>query len=977
MATVYLAHDLKHDRDVAIKVLRPELAAALGSERFLSEIRTTAGLQHPHILPLFDSGSARAAAESPDHPGAEFLYYVMPYVAGESLRDRLRREKQLPLEDALQITREVADALEYAHGHHVIHRDIKPENILLESGHAVVADFGIAKAITEAGGVKLTETGLAVGTPAYMSPEQAAGSQDLDARSDVYSLGCVLYEMLVGEPPYTGPSAQAILARKLSEPLPRISVVRETVPPGVEAALTRALARVPADRFRTAAEFVEALNKPATAVPPAGRARHRPLPVAAAALLLTALAGIGLVVRDRKRTIMPEASVIAVLPFAPIAPDSELTHLGYDLAGVVSASLDGIADLRTVDRLTVLALASGRDRPIDLREGTALGRRLGASSVVYGTLARDGGAVRLDLRLYGSDSGAPLADPIVVAAPADSITVLSDSVTRILLTQIWRRAEPPTPSGEAALRTRSVPALRAFLRGERAMVAAHWREATDAYREAMQADSTFWLAYQRYAYAGGWGGGIVVDSTIRAAYRTHRSELPEADRLFIEAGMAHGLSQQVARFREATLRFPDNWFLWMDLGDTYLHEGSWVGTTRAEAQEALEHAVELNPRLVPAWDHLAWMYLQRRDTAGAVRAYSRLLELRAEPLDLGNWKGADYLLQFRLLLQLARNDGAAPGALMDSVAEDYARHDRAGTLTPDMYGYMPAQIQLELAARRLPGSATGPTAWWYLSSDWAMRGAWDSALVALERSPGTSGIERWLGGPGLMRYRMAVTAAWLGALPANEALRRREAAVAAVRNLPVDRRAEVAWLDGMLAFSQRDTSGFTRARAALSGLRGVDSAWIASLNGFALALRGETDAAGDSLAALEWRRADYPGRSQRSHPGAALAALNRVAAARWLVAAADSVQAIRLLRWFEGYDVWGATSDADWNVGSLALAERARIEEGRGAAADAREDYERFLRTYDRPPPPHRQLVQDAKAALRRLTGLQEEAGAP
>src|SRR5213594_3511130 len=203
MATVYLARDLRHGRPVAIKVLRPELAAALGPERFLREIETAAGLNHPHILPLHDSGEA-----------AGWLYYVMPLVEGESLRSRLDRERQLPLADALQIAREAADALSYAHCHNVVHRDIKPENILLSSGHALVADFGIARAITAAGGERLTQTGVTVGTPGYMSPEQASGERDLDGRSDVYSLACVLYEMLAGNPPFLGTSARAILARQ-------------------------------------------------------------------------------------------------------------------------------------------------------------------------------------------------------------------------------------------------------------------------------------------------------------------------------------------------------------------------------------------------------------------------------------------------------------------------------------------------------------------------------------------------------------------------------------------------------------------------------------------------------------------------------------------------------------------------------------------------------------------------------------------
>ena len=249
MGVVFLATDLKHGRNVALKVLRPELSQSIGADRFLREIRITAQLNHPNILTLIDSGSA-----------GDFMYYVLPYVDGESLRDRLTREKELPVDEALRITRETADALAYAHEHGVVHRDIKPENILFEAGHAVVADFGIAQAVSEAAGGKLTESGLIVGTPAYMSPEQAMGSGKVDARSDIYSLACMLYEMLAGAPPYSGPTPQAILARKSMEPVPGLRIVRDTVPPEVEAAIVRALAKTPADRFASARDFARALS---------------------------------------------------------------------------------------------------------------------------------------------------------------------------------------------------------------------------------------------------------------------------------------------------------------------------------------------------------------------------------------------------------------------------------------------------------------------------------------------------------------------------------------------------------------------------------------------------------------------------------------------------------------------------------------------------------------------------------------------
>jgi eukaryotic-like serine/threonine-protein kinase len=291
MATVYLAHDLRHQRKVALKVLRPELSAILGGERFLHEIRTTANLQHPHILPLHDSGEADG-----------IVYYVMPFVEGESLRARLSREKQLPVDDAVRIAREVADALDYAHRQGIVHRDIKPENILLHDGRAQVADFGIALAVSSAGGgTRMTETGMSLGTPHYMSPEQAMGEREISARSDIYALGCVLYEMLAGEPPFTGPTAQAIIARVVTEEPRSLVLQRRTVPPHIEAVVRRALEKLPADRFASAAQFAAALTSTefASAVPspaaPHARARQRqPRILSSRAAPLTLLALLAL-----------------------------------------------------------------------------------------------------------------------------------------------------------------------------------------------------------------------------------------------------------------------------------------------------------------------------------------------------------------------------------------------------------------------------------------------------------------------------------------------------------------------------------------------------------------------------------------------------------------------------------------------------------------------------------------------------------
>jgi tRNA A-37 threonylcarbamoyl transferase component Bud32 len=296
MATVYLAYDLKHDREVAIKVLRPELAAVLGPERFLAEIKITARLDHPHILTLIDSGASDG-----------FLYYVLPFVRGESLRDKLNREKQLGLDETLTITRQVASALDYAHHHGVVHRDIKPENILLHEGEAVLTDFGIALAVKEAGGNRLTETGISLGTPQYMSPEQATGDRRPDARSDAYSLAAVLYEMLAGEPPHTGPTVQAVIAKLLTERPTGLRVVRNTVPEGIDAAVAKALAKVPADRFPSAGEFVRALSGAVAPGSPSAPSRIRPLlPASVVGAVVLAVVTWALLHRSTTRVVQPD-----------------------------------------------------------------------------------------------------------------------------------------------------------------------------------------------------------------------------------------------------------------------------------------------------------------------------------------------------------------------------------------------------------------------------------------------------------------------------------------------------------------------------------------------------------------------------------------------------------------------------------------------------------------------------------------------
>ena len=355
MAIVFLAQDQKHHRQVAIKVLKPELAAALGRDRFLREIETAAGLNHPHILPLHDSGEADG-----------FLYYVIPYIEGESLRDRLDRERQLPLDDALQIAREIADALSYAHTHNILHRDIKPGNILLSAGHSLVTDFGIARAITAPGGGQLTEVGTLVGTPAYMSPEQVDGSQYIDGRADIYSLGCVLFEMLVGEPPFRGSSLTAVIANRLSSPLPSPRAFRQLVPEAVDAAVRKAMADLPADRFATAAQFAEALDTPR----PSG-----PTPVA-----------------------VPDRS-IAVLPFKNQSSDPESEYFSDGIAEEIINALAQLPGLQVAARTSSFAF---KGKSADIAE---VGAKLKVATVLDGSVRKAGNRVRITAQLVNVSDG--------------------------------------------------------------------------------------------------------------------------------------------------------------------------------------------------------------------------------------------------------------------------------------------------------------------------------------------------------------------------------------------------------------------------------------------------------------------------------------------------------------------------------------------------------------------------------------------
>jgi serine/threonine-protein kinase len=667
MATVFLARDLKHDRSVALKVLHAEVAATLGSERFEREIKTAARLQHPHILSVHDSGAIPASEVGP-----ALLWFTMPFVEGETLRDRLTRERQLPVEDAVRIAREIAEALHYAHRHDVVHRDIKPENILLTADHALVADFGIARALGGGGEHRLTETGLAVGTPAYMSPEQASGEREVDARSDLYSLGCVLYEMLTGEVPFSGATPQAIMAKRFTGDVPAIRRVRPSVPEGLEQTVQRALASVPADRFATAGDLARALAPGMTTspgvtpvsvpgpIPTLGRTAapfaRRPL---FTVLLLGVALGGGLLFAWSRRSSGGESGArrIAVLPFDNLGPADQ------------EYFADGITDevrgkLTALHGLEVLARGSSSQYRRSTKTPRQIGQELGVQYLLTGTVrwepGPDGrGRVKVSPELIQVSTGsakwqepfdAPLTDVFQVQADiagrvANALNLALGEGAREQL------AEQPTSSEEA---------YNYYLRGrsyeERARLNVEPQSmniAEDMYRKAIGLDSSFALAWARLSgvelYLAGRDATTAAERGKRARQAVDRAlalrpTLAEGHvaRGNILSEIDHDRASAMKEYSAALVREPNNAELLVAV--------AWNQAWRGQADSAvasIQRAVTLDPRsaegMLDYGDLLYW----RRRYAAADTIFDRAIALAPDQYhayfdkanNLIDWKG--------------------------------------------------------------------------------------------------------------------------------------------------------------------------------------------------------------------------------------------------------------------------------------------------------------------------------------------------
>jgi serine/threonine-protein kinase len=641
MAIVYLATDRRHHRQVAIKVLRPEIARCLGADRFLREIGIVSRLTHPHILPLLDSGGSD-----------ELLWYIMPYVEGDTLRLLLQRERRLPIEQVLQIAADLASALSWAHTHDIVHRDIKPENILLEGGQAVIADFGLARAVRIAAGEELTDSGLVLGTPSYMSPEQAQPGEVIDGRSDIYSLGCTIYEMLAGQPPFSGPDAQSIIVQHLGCPAPSLRVLRPTVPAWLDELVMTALAKTPADRFASAAQFSTALSAGAERSTSSAGVRQTSAVVigtswkrrgivlkSVAVLVLIALLALGSRLFRSEEPTALDSNLVAIAPFDVIG-----TGLGVWREGVMdllSRNLDGAGPLRAVLPAVVLRHWSQMGH---LASPQQLGRRTGASLSIAGSVVASGpDSVVLSANIIDLSAKETLGE-VRVAGTASRLDLAVDSLTIALLDAIGR-TRPIGAVQLASIHSASLPALKAYLQGEQYFRRAAWDSATGYFERAAELDPLFALAFHRIFESRGFptpGIDSVIWTYALRAGALNRG-LPARESLLIAAdsilapisiGSAtdsmtpHSVGRALATLQTAARQFPNDPEVWYQLGKARNRFGWLVGVKPEQAVEPLNRAVGLDSAFAPAYVELLQVAMVAQGPKATERYLTAYLNLQ-------------------------------------------------------------------------------------------------------------------------------------------------------------------------------------------------------------------------------------------------------------------------------------------------------------------------------------------------------------
>jgi serine/threonine-protein kinase len=639
MATVFLARDTRHERKVAIKVLHEDLGAAVGAERFRREISIATSLTHPHILTLYDSGEAAGS-----------LFYVMPFIEGESLRHRMDREKQLPIDEALKITGEVASALGYAHKKGIVHRDIKPENILLEAGHAIVADFGIARAVQADGGGALTKTGMSLGTPTYMSPEQAFAEKDIDGRSDMYSLACVLYEMLTGEPPFSGPNAQAIMARHSMSEVPSMQIVRNTIPDEVEDVVMKALAKSAADRFPTIDEFAQELQecvidyhtttrrtmsttramrgtttRRTPALPPPAPWYKKPSIIGGIVAGVLVLGVAGWMLKGKVGSAsgadvggMP-LNKVAVMYFQDVSGNEELGYIADGLTENLIERLDLVSALSVVSQSGMQAYR-GKNVSAD-----SVARAFNAGTVVLGNVSQDGDKVRIRVRLIDGNSGDEIND-VTFDQARSSIVSAQDSVAEKVASLLQKHIGAAVELKSARAGTSNAAAWTMYQRAARAQKEA---EAAAAKDDAAAAARAFVMADSLLTVASGldanWPEPRIASASIAMA-RARAADNGIAAKPFIDAGLARIDSVVSKNVRDAAaleVRGGLRYLKWAYRLET---DATKRNALLTGAEQDLKRATQLEPTRATAWSALSTVYSQEDNTSMAKVAAQRAYE---------------------------------------------------------------------------------------------------------------------------------------------------------------------------------------------------------------------------------------------------------------------------------------------------------------------------------------------------------------
>ena len=958
MSRVFLATETALGRQVVVKTLPPDLAAGVSVERFRREILLAASLQHPHIVPLLAAGEADG-----------LLYFTMPYVEGENLRVRIERGGPLATPEAVRILRDVTAALAYAHRRGVVHRDIKPENVLLTDQHAVVTDFGVAKALGQSAAAgTLTSAGIALGTPMYMAPEQAAGDPNVDHRCDIYAAGALGYELLTGHAPFQGDSPHRVIAALLTEPPRPLLDVRPDVPPALAAAVMKSLEKEPAARYQSADELLatlEAAISGTTGAAAPARRRRVSVPLLAAGLVLVAAAAALLVFGPAHRRTTGAGNLVAVLPFA-VRGGPELAYLGPGMVNLLSTSLDGAGDLRSVDPRAVLTLFPPTGAPaLDPAAGSAAARRLGAGRFILGDIVQGGRSVQVSAAMYDPARPAAPVSEGAVEGDAGSVFTLVDDLAAKLLAGT-RPGASARVTRIAAVTTASLPALKDWLVGEAALRRGEADSALVAFQAAVAADTGFALAYYRLSIAAEWATRAALAEQAAGEAVKRSARLAEHDRLLLQALEAtrRGAADDAARqFREILSDWPDDVEAWNQLGEDLFHYAPLAGRSPIGSRTAWEKVLYFDPDNEGAMLHLARVAAMEHHTAetdslvARLRTVSPKSDRDLEMAALRAWVDGDRAAQARVLAQLR----SAPDPMVAITDWDIAMF--AGSIT----GGVDLARPLTDPSRSPDGQAVGHLVLAYLD---VTQGQVDSCRREVAQASATDSV---------LGMEFGTYLDLLPMVPAPDAVLQRDRARLEVLDaaaIPPNAAQTVyfsahnglhvairAYLLGLLSARLGDRAAAERYAAELDAQRGPAIAHALPQD-YALEVRAEVMRRGGNPARAAELLAKRVGEVWYEYPFASplLSGMRgRFLRAELAERSGDPRSALDLYGGFDEVSVYDLAF-APW-----ARLGRARLHERLGEKAEAAADYRAVLNAWKAPDPELRPFADSARAGLARL----------